>query len=104
MVYRQFCEWLKTSPVKPDLTSELNADNQLENHGLTIDDAILSACPVERDDAQMRKLSAIMPEERAVHFDALRHDYPIRRDFCGWQVPADAPLEISRILKRIGFC
>lgn len=103
MVYRQFCEWLKTSPVSPDLLSDLRADARLKNRGLTTDDAILAACPVARDDAQMRKLAAVIPEKRAVLFDELRRDYPIRRDFCGWQVPADAPPEVFRLLRRIGF-
>jgi erythronate-4-phosphate dehydrogenase len=103
MVYRQFCEWLNASPVNPDLTSDLSVDNPLGNHGLIVDNAILAACPVERDDAQMRKLAAVIPENRAASFDALRREYPERRDFCGWRVPPEASRECARTLQALGF-
>lgn len=103
MVYRQFCDWLETGPVGFGLWSGLGFYSLPGKHGLTLEDAILTACPVARDDAQLRKLIIISPQNQSVFFDELRQAYPERRDFSGWQLPADIPEEYARILQTLGF-
>ncbi len=103
MVYRQFCDWLGNSGKGPDLLAGLGPERHLNNHGATVEDAILAACPVARDDAQLRQIAALKPEDQSVFFDKLRQDYPERRDFAGWQVPAEAPPEQAKTLKALGF-
>ena len=80
MVYRAFCDCFglepeptpepPARPVPPDLNIR---DPSFMKH-------LLKACPVERDDDAMRTLLAIPPAERAAAFDALRSNYPLRRD------------------------
>ncbi len=103
MVYRQFCDWLGTEPMSPGLLSGLVFYSLPGKHCLTLEDAILTACPVERDDEQLRKLITINPEYQSVFFDELRQDYPERRDFTGWQLPAEAPEECATVLQALGF-
>jgi erythronate-4-phosphate dehydrogenase len=103
MVYLQFCDWLQAIPVRRNLLADLGVAAELGNHGLTVDAAILAACPVKRDDAEMRKLATLGENERRTRFDELRRDYPERRDFCGWKAPGDTPRELSGILKALGF-
>jgi erythronate-4-phosphate dehydrogenase len=103
LVYRQFCEWLGTGPMCPGLLSDLGFYSLPGKFCLTVEDAILAACPVERDDEQLRKLITINPENRSVFFDELRQEYPERRDFTGWQLPAVTPEEVARILRTLGF-
>jgi len=103
MIYLQFCDWLQTIPVRRNLLAELGITAELGDHGLTVDAAILAACPVKRDDEEMRKLAALGEKERSTRFDKLRRDYPERRDFCGWKAPGDAPPELSVMLKALGF-
>lgn len=103
MVYRQFCDWLGTEPMSPGLLSGLVFYSLPGKHCLTLEDAILTACPVERDDEQLRKLITINPEYQSVFFDELRQNYPERRDFTGWQLPAEAPEECATVLQALGF-
>jgi len=103
MVYHQFCDWLETSPVNQEPFSDLTADTQLVSPGLTLDGAILAACPVNRDDRQMRELANLSALDRPASFDALRRNYPERRDFSGWQVPPGAPPALARTLQDLGF-
>jgi len=103
MIYMQFCKWLHTAPVGRDLLSNLGISARLNRRELTVDSAILAACPVMRDDGEMRKLTALAEDARRSRFDELRSNYPDRRDFCGWKVPQSAPEELSVILKALGF-
>jgi len=103
MVYREFCNWLKVTPNDQDLLSGLVVDSSLSSPVRAVDDAILTACPVERDDAALRKLAGISAESRPAYFDALRHNYPERRDFAGWQVPPDTSKEHTQTLQTLGF-
>lgn len=103
MVYRQFCDWLETEPLNPGPLPSLGFCFLPGKHCLTLEDAILTACPVERDDEQLRKLITINPENQSVFFDELRQEYPERRDFTGWQLPAETPEECARVLQALGF-
>jgi len=104
MVYLKFCNWLKTNPVSRNLVSALAPQFRADNRGLTTERAVLTACPVERDDAQMRKLAQLSPDRRPAFFDELRRTYPQRRDFSGWRLSSDAPEEIAMTLRKLGFC
>ena len=103
MVYRQFCDWLGTEPMSSDLLSGLGLYSIPGKLCMRVEDAILAACPVERDDEQLRKLITINPEYQSVFFDELRQEYPERRDFTGWQLPEEAPEECATVLQALGF-
>ena len=103
MIYGQFCKWLKTGQTNPGLVASLSLNPRPALPGSGLDDAILTACPVSRDDAQLRKLLAVEPQRRPAFFDALRREYPERRDFCGWEVPSNVPEELAKTLRSLGF-
>jgi len=103
MVYTQFCDWLKVPPVDRGLLSGPGIDIGAESVWLKLEDAIFSACPVIRDDAQLRKLKSINPDKRAAYFDKLRRNYPERHDFCAWRVPPATPQMLAKKLKTLGF-
>ena len=44
-------------------------------------EAVLKLYPIERDDAALRRIAQAPPEKRGAHFDKLRKDYPVRREF-----------------------
>ena len=103
MIYDEFCSWLGVAPTTRDLLSGLTRDATLGKRDLDPDDAVLRACPVERDDAALRSLAADTADNRAMHFDKLRREYPERRDFAGWRIPADAPQAAADALRSLGF-
>lgn len=61
--------------------------------------AILSAYDPRRDDAALRGLLRLPQSGRPGAFDALRRDYPVRREF-GFHVPADG---LDPVLRAAGF-
>jgi len=94
---------LGTEPMSSDLLSGLGLYSIPGKLCMRVEDAILAACPVERDDEQLRKLITINPENQPTFFDKLRQEYPERRDFTGWQLPAETPEECARALQALGF-
>lgn len=105
MVYERFCQWLKvTPPPEPQLfMSALEMHGPPPGHYATPAELILACCPVERDDRNLRESAGLEPTGRATHFDALRRDYPARRDFSGWIRPPELPADFARVLENLGF-
>ena len=66
--------------------------------------AVLDVYDILRDDADMRGLLQAAPEERAAFFDALRKNYPRRREFFNTTAYVTEPdAEIEAQLMGIGF-
>ncbi|MGH8033811.1 MAG: 4-phosphoerythronate dehydrogenase [Lysobacterales bacterium] len=103
MVYRQFCDWLNSKPAEHTLLRDLETHTFAPEQSSTLADAILTCCPVERDDENLRRIAGMEPGRRAAWFDILRRDYPPRRDFSGWIRPTDAPDSLAHILENLGF-
>ena len=61
--------------------------------------AILAAYDPRGDDAALRALLRLPQPGRAPAFDALRRDYPFRREF-GFHAPADG---VDPVLHAAGF-
>lgn len=62
--------------------------------------AVIDTCGIERDDAAMRCLGR--SDNPAAQFDALRRDYPLRREFAAWRVHCNDE-HTRRILAAMGF-
>ena len=103
MVYLKFCQWLNVNPVNRNLVSALAPECYAGGHEHTVERAILTVCPVERDDSQMRKIAQVGPDRQPAFFDELRQAYPQRRDFSGWRLSSQTPEEIARRLRTLGF-
>ena len=103
MVYRQFCDWLD---VGEQITRPLpHLDNQrlTLQQASSVEAAVLAACPVERDDRDMRETLTPAVANGGKLFDKLRHNYPERRDFAGWRVPENLPENMASTLRALGF-
>ncbi len=101
-VYAAFCAWLGEPPVIPvnDGSEVLELDlHTVENQ---ISSALKAACFVPRHDREMRSLVSLTPAVRATNFDALRCEYPPRRDFHAWQIHG-ANTESATTLQKLGF-
>lgn len=103
LVYRQFCEWLETEPCAADLVGSLRSETLPGAAATSVSEAILAACPIERDDSAMRRLLAVPSCQRATRFDELRGNYPERRDFAGWSLPPSVTTSVASELKTLGF-
>ena len=108
MIYRAACEFLGT-PVQWSAATELPPGPSLElaAGGERLDAAraaVLECYDVRADDARLRQMLTLPPEERAARFDRLRKEYPVRREFAELDVRAtcmDARLE--QLLAGLGF-
>lgn len=103
MVYRQFRDWLGAGDGIPDLVAELPASLLPREACASPLDAIRTAVPVVRDDDALRRHAERHPAGLATHFDALRKDYPERRDFAGWHLPAGVPAAVRHLIDALGF-
>lgn len=62
---------------------------------------LLQACPVPRDDAALR--ASLAAPDPAAAFDALRRDYPARREFTAHRVALPAGDPLQPLLLALGF-
>jgi erythronate-4-phosphate dehydrogenase len=63
---------------------------------------VKTAYDIRADDARLRRLLDMPPGERAAHFDKLRKEYPIRREWFATTVKTDDPALRAR-LGALGF-
>lgn len=101
-VYRAFCEWADLQPLEPVGGSAAYRNLDIAAAEDAISRALDAACFVSRHDREMRLLSALEPRHRAVEFDRLRRDYPLRRDFHAWNIDCQDS-EKATALSRLGF-
>lgn len=80
MIYSAFCECFGITPEPVLEAPPTPAPTKLDIEDSSFMDQLLEACPVARDDAAMRSLLESPKGERATAFEALRSDYPLRRD------------------------
>ena len=64
--------------------------------------AVKAACDIERDSADLRAVFDSSSEERSLHFDRLRKNYPVRREFPAWHFSASRK-ETEGMLMGMGF-
>ncbi len=59
---------------------------------------------IQKDDANLRKITELNAEERGAYFDRLRKEYPVRREFHSLGVKLSRQdKKLSGILKALGF-
>jgi len=88
MIYRAACAFLGRAPawsrerfVPPPAIPEIELRARPEEPEEALREAVLRVCPIERDDAALRKLGGLPPAEQGPYFDRLRAEYPVRREF-----------------------
>jgi len=103
LVYRRFCQWLGIKPRSADLLVNLRSHMLPGTAATTVSEAILAACPIERDDLAIRRLLEVPSCQRSTRFDELRGNYPERRDFAGWNLPSTLSTSVASQLRTLGF-
>jgi erythronate-4-phosphate dehydrogenase len=83
MIHRAFCEHFRLphEPIAPLPPARLDLAQGEDRPEDPLIRAVLAATGVERDDRALRDLAPLAPEARGEGFDALRRDYPPRREF-----------------------
>lgn len=79
-IYSAFCDCFGLKPERVLEAPLTPTPMKLDIEDPSFMDQLLEACPVERDDAAMRGLLNYAAKERMAAFEALRSNYPLRRD------------------------
>lgn len=103
MIYRDFCTFFGFKQESNDLATSLPHEQMVLSGRERLEDIILRVCPVERDDTNLREAQQAGDDHLAGLFDRLRREYPPRRDFAGWMLQGDAPLDLLAQLRNLGF-
>jgi erythronate-4-phosphate dehydrogenase len=103
MVYREFCDWLQVGEHVSRPLPHLDDHRLTVQQASSVETAVLAACPVERDDRNIRETLTPAAASGGKLFDKLRRNYPERRDFAGWRVPENLPANRAATLRALGF-
>jgi len=114
MIYRAACaflgrksDWSRADCMSPPLIPEIELNARPGEPEEALREAVLKVCPIERDDAALRRLGGLPPAEQGPYFDRLRAEYPVRREFQNTTVRlrgADSSASaLAGKLKGIGF-
>ena len=111
MIYKAACEHFSLEqkfgvedflpePAVPQLQVGRNVRSNQE----AISNAVQKVYDIDRDDAGLRRISDMPGEKRGGHFDGLRKNYPIRREFQNTKVIVDnKSAGLTSKLAGIGF-
>lgn len=88
MIYQALCQYFGVTPsweFKEGKTPTSDPGDVIEAHGHHLEPLLFQLAPrlydLHRDDARIRSLLTLPPQERSTGFDQLRKNYPIRREF-----------------------
>lgn len=108
MIYNALCRFLNVSPSwQPALPAVSNPiiELQLENNfEQTLNDIFHTIYDIKRDDDDMRNMIGMQENERPKYFDALRKNYPLRREFSNYKIKLNSKDdELLKIVKAFRF-
>ncbi len=110
MIYRAFCRRFGIEPrwsaaqVLPPVVRVVRWPAPPADLEAALGTLIKGAYPIARDDAALRRLPRLPPAERPACFDALRRDYPPRREFSATKVLLGPPTaHLAPLLHGLGF-
>lgn len=109
-VYRELCHFLEVEPKwtpedrAADRLPEIAVDARGKSEEAVLWEAVHGAYDIEADARALRQTLILDRASRAVKFDALRRDYPERREFPARRVKlAHADPGVARKLAALGF-
>ena len=83
---------------------ELRVGQNVRSEQGAISDAVREVYEIDRDDAGLRRILDMPRQERCTHFDGLRKNYPVRREFQNTRVVVeDVNSGLAGKLAGIGF-
>jgi len=111
MIYRAVCEYFGLEPRRaaadflpaPEVP-QVDLGPAPDDDEAALAQAVARVYSIARDDANLRPIAQEPPERRGAFFDALRKNYPVRREFQNTTVIVDEPGgAVVRKLLGIGF-
>jgi erythronate-4-phosphate dehydrogenase len=111
MIYQAFCDYFRLQPrfdaedflPPPDVPRLEMRVNRLADEEL-LAQAAEQVYSIQRDDKDLRRMVDQPPEERGRFFDALRKNYPVRREFRNTRVVLDEVRDgLVRKLRGLDF-
>ncbi len=111
MIYQAACRHFGVQPawtVPDDLPGAAHPLIEVESAGLSdqeiLRQVVRHAYDIEWDDATLRGIGDQPAERQGAYFDALRRQYPVRREFSAGRVrPADQRPRAAEMLRGLGF-
>jgi len=111
MIYQAACEffgldavWRSEEAAPPTPVPSIVLQARGREESAVILEGVRQLYDIEADDAALRRLAALPPSQLGPAFDALRKNYPIRREFHHTRVVCpDAPASLKDKLAGIGF-
>jgi len=111
MIYRAACEFLgrkptwDPGPLMPEPEhAELHLDAAARADEDVLREAAVAAYDIERDDRALRHIARLPADQAGKRFEALRRDYPVRREFQNTRVHlAQAAPTLAAKFRGLGF-
>ena len=111
MLHRALCRWLNrpdnlqaSDLLPPPIIPSIELDTTDAPDELLIAQACTAIYNIMHDDAQMRHLAQLPPQQHAMYFDQLRKNYPVRREAANTHVKLNPPRPtLARKLAALGF-
>jgi len=108
IIYKALCNFLGEQPVwKPFLPVIETPVINLNNTGNTVEELngiISKIYDIKKDDDKMREISTMANAQIPKYFDALRKEYPLRREFNNFKIKLNTPNEeLANILNALRF-
>ena len=110
MIYNAACKYFQR-PLEWNAVDELPVVKPIDSSNFLANDvsgnirkAVLGCYDVREDDARLRAILSLPPEDRPAYFDRLRKEYPIRREFQTQKITgADMDESTQTALRGLGF-
>ncbi len=111
MLYESLCEflgipasWDREDALPPPEREIIELSTQGKSNQEVLREAARHVYDIRRDDAALREMLALSTEEQTLHFDRLRKEYPIRREFSRYQVrSATCDRGLAEALRGLSF-
>ncbi|MDZ7262729.1 MAG: 4-phosphoerythronate dehydrogenase PdxB [candidate division KSB1 bacterium] len=111
MIYRAVCHFLGVEPrwhleeiMPPPMIPHLMVKVTGETDEQALHSVIKQIYDIQRDDAALRQVLQLKPNERAGYFDQLRKNYPVRREFFNTELTlVNASERLRRKFAALGF-
>jgi erythronate-4-phosphate dehydrogenase len=111
MIYKAACEYFAVEPkfdieefLPEPAVPELKVNQNITNDQDALLGAVQKIYRIDKDDARLRQMSEKPAESRGKHFDSLRKNYPVRREFQNTRVILkDKNSKLAKKLIGIGF-
>jgi len=111
MIYKEACKFFGLeamygvdSFLPAPVVKELKIGRQVGSDEDMLREAVKKIYDIKEDDARMRKILNMPTKRKAVFFDQMRTDYPVRREFQNTRlVFKDSDSSLARKLRGIGF-